>query len=47
MTKTKLTRKKARKVMKKKVKLEKLQNVPEETLQKENMKNLSFAGIKE
>jgi hypothetical protein len=31
MTEMKLTRKKARKLMKKKVKLEKLQNVPEET----------------
>jgi hypothetical protein len=41
MTETKLTRKKARKLMKKKAKLEKLQNVPEETPQKENMHNLS------
>lgn len=47
MTETKLTGKKARKLMKKKAKLEKLQNVPEGTSQKENMQNLSFAGIAE
>ena len=45
MTETKLTGKKAIKLMKKKVKLEKLQNVPKETPQKENMQNLSFVGI--
>jgi hypothetical protein len=37
LTETKLTGKKSRKLMKKKVKLEKLQNVPEGTPQKENM----------
>jgi hypothetical protein len=42
---TKLTGKKARKLMKKKAKLEKLQNILEETPQKENMSNLSFVGI--
>jgi hypothetical protein len=47
MTETKLTRKKARKLMKKKAKLEKLQNVPEETPQKENMQNVSFIEIAE
>jgi hypothetical protein len=47
MTKTKFTGKKDKKIMKKKEKLEKLQNVLEETLQKENMLNLSFVGIAE
>ena len=35
MTKTKLTRKKARKLSKKRSKIEKLQKIPEETSQKE------------
>ena len=47
LTETKLTGKKSRKLMKNKVKLEKLQNVPEGTPQKENMQNLNFARISE
>jgi hypothetical protein len=47
LTETKLTGKKSRKLMKKKAKLEKLQNVPEGTPQKENMQNLNFARISE
>lgn len=43
----KLIGKKLRKLMKKKVKLEKLQNVPEGTPQKENMQNLNFSRISE
>jgi hypothetical protein len=38
-TETKLTRKKARKLSKKRSKIEKLQKVSEETLQKENLQN--------
>jgi hypothetical protein len=47
LTETKLTGKKSRKLMNKKEKLEKLQNVPEGTSQKENMQNLNFARISE
>jgi hypothetical protein len=39
--------KKARKLSKKKAKLEKLQEVPENTSQKEGLHNLNFAGISE
>jgi hypothetical protein len=46
-TKMKLTRKKARKLSKKRSKIEKLQKVPEETLQKENFQNWNFVGISE
>jgi hypothetical protein len=46
-TKTKLTGKKARKLSKKRDKINKLQKVLEETSQKENLQNWSFAGITE
>jgi hypothetical protein len=46
-TETKLTGKKARKLRKKKVKIEKLQQVPEGTSQKETLQNWSFVGISE
>jgi hypothetical protein len=39
---TQITGKKARKLSKKKAKLEKLQEVPERTLQKEDLQNLNF-----
>jgi hypothetical protein len=45
MTKTKLTGKKARNLSKKRAKIKKLQKVPEETLQKEKSKELSFIEI--
>jgi hypothetical protein len=41
----KLTGKKARKLSKKRAKIEKLQKVPEGTSQKENLQNWSFVGI--
>jgi hypothetical protein len=41
----KLTRKKARKLSKKRAKIEKLYKVPEGTSQKENLQNCSFNGI--
>jgi hypothetical protein len=44
---TKLTGKKARKLSKKRAKIEKLQKVPEGTSQKENLQNWSFVGISE
>jgi hypothetical protein len=44
---TKLTRKKARKLSKKRDKIEKLQKVPEGTSQKENLHNWNFVGISE
>jgi hypothetical protein len=43
-TETRLTGKKARKLSKKR---DKLQNIPEGALQKENLQNWSFAGISE
>jgi hypothetical protein len=43
----KLTRKKARKLRKKRTKTEKLQEVLEETSQKEKLQNWSFAEISE
>jgi hypothetical protein len=46
-TKMKLTGKKARKLSKKRAKTDKLQKVPEGTLEKENLQNWSFAGITE
>jgi hypothetical protein len=46
-TETKLTGKKARKLSKKRDKIEKLQKVPEGTSQKENLQNWSFVGISE
>jgi hypothetical protein len=46
-TETKLTGKKARNLSKKKAKIEKLQQVPEGTSQKETLQNWSFAGISE
>jgi hypothetical protein len=42
-----ITRKKARKLSKKKAKLEKLQEVLERSSQKEGLKNLNLAGITE
>jgi hypothetical protein len=42
---THITGKKARKHSKKKAKLEKLQEVPERTSQKEGLQNLNLAGI--
>jgi hypothetical protein len=45
MTETKLTGKKARKLSKKREKIEKLQKTPEETSQKEKSQELSFVGI--
>jgi hypothetical protein len=44
---TQITGKKARKLSKKKAKLEKLQEVPERTSQKEGLQNLNFVGISE
>jgi hypothetical protein len=44
---TQITGKKARKLSKKKAKLEKLQEVPEKTSQKEGLQNLNFVGIAE
>jgi hypothetical protein len=44
---TKITRKKARKISKKKAKIEKLQKVLEGTSQKENLQNWNFAEISE
>jgi hypothetical protein len=41
----KLTGKKARKLSKKRAKIEKLQKVPEGTSQKENLQNWSFTKI--
>jgi hypothetical protein len=46
-TETKLTGKKARKLSRKRDKIEKLQKVPEGASQKENLQNLSFAEISE
>jgi hypothetical protein len=46
-SKTKLTRKKARKLSKKRAKIEKLQKGLEGTSQKENLQNWSFVGISE
>jgi hypothetical protein len=46
-TESKLTGKKARKLSKKRAKIEKLQKVPEGTSQKENLQNWSFVGISE
>jgi hypothetical protein len=46
-TETKLTGKKARKLSKKRSKIEKLQKVPEGTSQKENLQNWNFVGIAE
>jgi hypothetical protein len=43
----KLTGNKARKLSKKRDKIEKLQKVPEETSQKKNLQNWSFVGISE
>jgi hypothetical protein len=47
MAETKLTRKKARKLSKKRDKIGKLQKTPEETSQKEKLQELSFAEISE
>jgi hypothetical protein len=44
-TETKLTRKNARKLSKKRAKIDKLQKILEGTLQKENFQNWSFVGI--
>jgi hypothetical protein len=44
---TKLIRKKARKLSKKRAKIKKLQKVPEGTTQRENLKNWNFVGISE
>jgi hypothetical protein len=44
---TQIIGKKARKLSKKKAKLEKLQEVPERTSQKEGLCNLNFSGIEE
>jgi hypothetical protein len=46
-TETKLTGKKARKLSKKRAKIEHLQKVPEGTSQKENLQNWSFVEISE
>jgi hypothetical protein len=46
-TDTKLTGKKARKISKKRAKIDKLQKVLEGTSQNENLHNWSFAGISE
>jgi hypothetical protein len=46
-TETKLTGKKARKLSKKRAKIEKLQKVPEGTSQTEKLQNGSFVGISE
>jgi hypothetical protein len=45
MIETKLTGKNARKLSKKRDKIEKLQKIPEETSQKEKSQELSFIGI--
>jgi exopolyphosphatase/pppGpp-phosphohydrolase len=47
MTKTKLTRKKPRKISKKRAKIKKLQKTLKETSQKEKSQELSFAEISE
>jgi hypothetical protein len=44
-TDTNLTGKKARKLSKKRAKIENLHKVPEGTSQKENLQNRSFVGI--
>jgi hypothetical protein len=44
---SKLTGKKARKLNKKRAKIEKLQKIPEGTSQRENLQNWSFVGISE
>jgi hypothetical protein len=44
---TKLTRKKARNISKKRSKIDKLKKVPEGTSRKENFQNWSFVGILE
>jgi hypothetical protein len=44
---TQITGKKSRKISKKKAKLEKLQEVPERTSQKEDLQNLNLVGIAE
>jgi hypothetical protein len=44
---TQITGKKARNLSKKKAKLEKLQEVPEKTSQKEGLQNSNFVGISE
>jgi hypothetical protein len=46
-TKMKITGKKARKLSKKRAKIEKLQKVPEGTSQKEGLQNWNFVGISE
>jgi hypothetical protein len=46
-TETKLTGKKARKLSKKRAKIDRLQRVPEGTSQKETLQNWSFVGISE
>jgi hypothetical protein len=46
-TETKITGKKARKLSKKREKIEKLQKVPEGTSQKEGLQNRNFVGISE
>ena len=43
----KLTGKKARKLSKKRAKIEKLQKITNETLRMENLQNWSFVGISE
>lgn len=45
--KTQITGKKARKLSKKKAKLEKLQEIPKRTLEKEGLQNLNVARIAE
>jgi hypothetical protein len=45
ITETKLTGKKARKLSKKRAKIDRLQNILEGTLQKEKLQNLSFVEI--
>jgi hypothetical protein len=47
ITETKLTGKKARKLSKKKAKIEKLQKIPEGTSQQDTLQNWSFVGISE
>jgi hypothetical protein len=46
-TKTKITRKKARKLIKKRERIKNLQNGPEGTSQKEDLQNWNFVGISE
>jgi hypothetical protein len=46
-TEMKLTGRKARKIGKKRAKIEKLQKVPEGTSQRENLQNWNFVGILE